>query len=463
MRPNILFINVDQQRYDALGFTGNPIVKTPHLDSLAANGMSFTEAYTPIPICCPARQSLLCSQIAEVHGGLWNYDGGAGFKMGGIAPHADMWPFKLKEAGYSTAYLGKWHVNPTINPTGFGYDRYIPERYPARRPAGNIWHSLEGIRALGMKDEGDVETSYTHMFAKDCVGTIKEFADRDAPWHVRLDFMHPHLPNFPAEPFASMYRPDNIPPWGSFNDTFTGKPYIQRQQLSNWGIENWTWKEWSQIVSQYYGVISQYDDALGRVFSFLTSQGLMKDTMIIYTTDHGDMTGSHRMMDKHYVMYQDITHVPMVIRHDGVIAPGSTNGDLINHYLDLGPTILDLLGLPIPSSYQGISMLPQLSEKRNDRTRTHITSSYNGQQFGLYAERMITDGRKKLVWNLTDVDEYYDLDTDPWEIYNLIADVSRKDEIQRMRTQLLQELSALKDPIVANPWMKHQLMNGAKL
>ena len=122
-RPNILIIQCDQQRYDCLGYTGNPIVKTPNIDRLAAQGMQFTRAYTPIPTSCPARQCLLSGQWPEQHGGLGNYDITLPVRLF----DSDTWTERLHDEGYRMGYVGKWHVHPTKTPLDFGFDDYVNE------------------------------------------------------------------------------------------------------------------------------------------------------------------------------------------------------------------------------------------------------------------------------------------------------------------------------------------------
>lgn len=456
-KPNILFINVDQQRYDSLGFTGNTIVKTPNLDRIAARGMSFVNAFTPIAVCSPARQSLLCSLTPELHGCFWVY--GIGHATPDFSPEHDIWVRHLKELEYITAYVGKWHVNPKIDPTGFGFDYYIPERDYCRPLIDSENFDYGNTRKmLEMFETGDIETSHTHVLAKEVINLIEQFSGGDKPWHIRLDYSEPHSPCNPAGRFANMYNPDDIPPWGSFAETFENKPYIQLQQLYTWDVQDWTWEEWSQYVAKYYGIISQIDDAIGIILRHLEDLDIMKDTIIIYTTDHGDMAGGHRTMEKVHNMYEDIYHVPLVARWDGVIKPGTVNHDFISHYLDLGPTILDILSLSIPETYQGISFYPQLKGEVNSNTRSCITASYHGQQFGLYSQRMIRDYRYKLVWNFTDICEFYDLQQDSYELNNLIAEPSLQNIIYKYQIRLYEELKKLKDPIVDTIWIRNQLM-----
>lgn len=454
-RPNILLINVDQQRYDSLGFTGHRLVHTPHLDALAAGGIQFDSAYTPLPVCCPARQSLMSGVMPERHGGLWNYNGSGILPVQALSPDRPLWVKSLRQAGYRTAYLGKWHVNPELDPTHFGFESYDDPARPQDAPSprekyplpNNPWPQFP----VGAYDPLPLEQCHTHQLAEACIQKMDELGS-DAPWHIRLDFPEPHLPCIPAEPFASMYPPETIPPWENFDESFEGKPFIQRQQPCNWGIDQWSWREWSIYLSGYFGMISQVDDAIGRVIAHLESKGLMQDTLIIYTTDHGDAAGSHRMMDKHYVMYEEEVRVPLIMRWDAKIAPGSICHDFLSHFLDIPVTLLDLMNLPVPANYQGQSFLPQLFGEASTAPRDCAFSTYYGQQFGLYCQYMVRDRRYKYVWNATDIDECYDLETDPFEMNNLAASPANDDLCRHYRRKVHEVFTGLDDQFINSLW-----------
>jgi arylsulfatase A-like enzyme len=169
-------------------------------------------------------------------------------------------------------------------------------------------------------------------------------------------------------------------------------------------------------------------------------------------------------MEKVHNLYEDIVHVPLAIRWDGVVPSGSTCHDFVSHYLDLGPTILDIAQLPTPDTYQGISMYPQLRGDANSNRRQCITASCHGQQFGLYSQRMIRDERYKFVWNLTDISELYDLQEDPYELTNLVVEPSYQNLVFECQQRLYEELRKLRDPIVDTIWMRNQLLGeGRKL
>lgn len=462
--PNVLLITTDQQRYDSLGFTGNEIVRTPNLDALAGQSTSFTRAYTPCPLCCPARQTLLSGVMPSVHGGLWNYDNTS--PVPALEPGAfTTWPEIMQEGGWTSAYLGKWHVNPRHDATAFGYESYereagVPQEmrqqyFPV--DAKKLKERPVGRWPIGMIDGRPLEQTPTHDLAGRAIARLEELTTSGKPWHLRVDFSEPHLPCIPHERFAELYDPASIPEWPNFRDELGDKPRIQRTQLSNWGIEDWSWEEWAVYLACYYGVISQYDDAIGRVLAALDESGQRDDTIVIYTTDHGDAAGSHRMMDKHYVMYEEEVRVPLLVCMPGSETPaGETSDAWVSHYLDLGPTILEACGLPPMPQTQGVSLVGEL-DGTTDRRRDQIFSEYNGQQFGLYTQRMIRDEQYKLVWNPTDVDELYDLKNDPWEMDNLATRPEHDDLRREYRRRLYSEFETLDDQMVKGLWMRYAL------
>jgi arylsulfatase A-like enzyme len=208
------------------------------------------------------------------------------------------------------------------------------------------------------------------------------------------------------------------------------------------------------------------DEAVGIVLQALDRVGAADDTIVIFTADHGDMCGSHRMMDKHYILYDDVVHVPLMIRWPELVRQGTTCSRFVYNFLDLPPTLLDLLGLQAHDSgnLHGRSLVPLLSGKEESAVwRDSVVASYNGQQFGLYTQRMIRTNEWKYVWNLTDTDELYDLLADPAELDNRIDDPVHAGLVAELRRRLYDTLRTDGDAIVANEWMRRQLLQGCKL
>lgn len=462
-QPNILIIMVDQLRYDCLGYSGLAPVLTPHIDRLAAGGMWFNRAYTPIPVCGPARQSFVCGRRAEAFGGLWNFK--LGMKVSALEPTAYSWARSLQEAGYHNGYMGKWDVHPTNDPTCYGYDEFVPsdERYLT-------W--LQGAYPelaytsgyFGETDPLPLADTRTHRTGEMAAVLMRQLSKGGSPWHLRVNFQEPHLPCRPTAVFAEKYAIESIPMWGSFSETFADKPYIQEQQLRNWQIENLEWEDWAPIVARYYAIISQLDDAIGRLLEELDLLGESQDTVVIFTSDHGDMCGGHRMLDKHYVMYEDVVKVPLIIRWPSVIPSGRRCDEFVQSLLDLPPTLLEIgCSTPPPDHrFHGESLLPLLRGTHPAVWRNEVVATYNGGQFGLYTQRMIRSKEWKYVWNSTDVDELYDMIDDPYELRNVIQHPANKSIVLELRKRLYDILHRDDDGLVHNPWMRDQLTKGRK-
>ena len=458
-RQNLLVIMVDQMRYDSLGFTGCPVASTPNIDALAAEGAQFDRAYTSLPSCCPARQSFLTGMRPEQLGAHWNFD--ITLKIPSITPENFTWTQALKDQGYRMGYVGKWHVAADHTPLDFGYDQYFSD-YEHHRFIKDKYPDLKYQEPfLGEVDPLPLEDTVTHYLANKAVSMMEELASEEGPWHLRFDLSEPHLPCRPAAPFAGRVDPASLEPWGSFCDKFVNKPYIHAQQPISWGLDEMTWEDWAPVVARYHEVVSQMDDAVGRVLNKVKELGLEENTTIIFTTDHGDMGGSHRMIDKHYVLYEDVTHVPMIIKAPGRTKAGQHVEGFTCHAIDIAPTMLDWMGVETPEHIQGRSLWPMIAGE-NESDRDRVISSGNGQQFGLFCSRMLRTERYKYVWNLTDVDEFYDLETDPWELNNRIDDESVAPILAQMRRQLYEDLQGFKDPL-ARFWNARQLLEGKKL
>ena len=459
-KPNLLFIMCDQQRLDCLGYSGIRPVKTPNIDSIAKDGTWFRNAYTPIPVCAPARQALFSGRRPETYGALWNFD--IVFPVGQIPEGSYSWTKQIHDSGYSTAFLGKWNVSNTRKPAEFGFDEAVSDsdimsRISKKYPSQDYPNGF-----FGDPSPVALEDSHTHQLAGEASSLIRTYSTADKPWYVHVDFQEPHLPCRPSAPFCDMYSPADIPEWGGFRDGFINKPYIHKQQIINWELEDKPWSEWARTVALYYGMISQMDDAIGRILKTLRESGQEDNTIVVFTCDHGDLCGSHNMIDKHYVMFEDLTHIPLIIKYPQKLGSKDYEG-YVHNCIDLPPTLLELMSLTPPeeAKLQGENLVPVLTGEDGALARDYAVSTYNGQQFGLYCTRAIKNGRYKYVWNLTDIDELYDLDSDPYELDNRIYDKSLTGELESLRRKLYDELARCDDKIVG--WTSKQLLDGKKI
>ena len=452
---NILLINADQLRHDCVGYRGIRPVKTPNLDALASESVVYENAFTPLPVCSPARQALLCGRRPDSIGAQWNYD----FMPTPVLDPAICWPGLLKDKGWRTGYIGRFHVAPNAEPSQYGFTDFVK----GSTYNDEVLSRYEGIKYtggwLGCESPLPLEDSRTHWQAGKAVNMLNEFAGSKSSWFMWVDFEEPHLPVRPSKPFSEMYKAEDIVPWDGFGDSFEGKPYIHKQQTWSWDTDKLTWNDFAPMVARYYGVISQLDDAIGKIIKALKDSGQYDDTLILFTSDHGDMCGSHSMLDKHYVLYDDIIRVPLMMKKPGA-APAVVDGFVMN-CLDIPATIRSLTGLEPEEKGHG-RVLPETADESMACPDEVLVTS-NGQQFGLYSTRAVRTVRHKYVWNLTDIDELYDLEADPGEKHNLINDPESAFIVKILRKRLYDMLTETGDRFVRSEWIRRQLLEGKKV
>jgi arylsulfatase A-like enzyme len=444
-KPNILLIYSDQHRWDCTGNAGHNLIQTPNIDSLGRDGVTFNNAYTPAPICVPARNSLLSGQWPGSHGVVFNFDGET-FKR----PDLDI-PYHsriLSNAGYHSYHIGRWHIDKSYQPHDFGFhEELIDWRYDKWREKQGISPAPSDKGRFGQMDPYITpEQSSLHWHARQVVKRLEESIEDPDPFLIHWNCVEPHLPCRPPEPYASMYNPDDIQPWPGFYDNLSNKPYIQRQM----GIpyRGMTWENWAPVVSRYLGTISLLDNAIGIVLNAMNKLGLTEDTIVVYTSDHGDLCGSRGRDDKHYVMYDDVVKVPMFMRWPGVIKPATIVDDFVSNAIDLPVTFCTAAGITMPYGFQGNDLLPIINKDKSGRDS--IFSTYSGNQFGAFSQRMVRTNEYKYIWNATDEDEFYDMINDPAELNNLIANDDYDEQLAEMRYRLQNWMEDIKDPLWNN-------------
>jgi arylsulfatase A-like enzyme len=457
-KPNILMIVADQHRWDCVGAAGRYPARTPHLDQLAADGAFFEQASTPIPVCGPARQALLSGLAPDSYGGLWNLDF---LDCPALLPSERFYMAALKRSGYHSTLIGKWNVSRRHTPQDFGFNRHIDLNDEFARAAGKYPDLVWPNSWFGDPSPVALADSKTHLAARVACEQMEADAKSGSPWLIRVDFQDPHLPCRPSEPFASMHRPEDMVPWDSFADSLANKPYIQHQQRVNWQLQDRTWQDWSRTVALYFGMVSQIDDAVGRMLERLADLGLAENTIVLYTSDHGDLCGGHGLIDKHYVLYDDVIRVPLIVRDPRRSRKNLRIRSFVSH-LDLGATIAGLCGLTGVDPGHGRSIESMLDGQEQPE-RDQAVCSANGQQFGFFAQRCIRTQDWLYVWNLTDIDELYDLRRDPGQLENRICDPDLIPDLTALRQRLYNTLKARSDPFVRTDWVRDQLMNNRKL
>jgi arylsulfatase A-like enzyme len=456
--PNILLVHVDQLRFDCLAAHGHPQIRTPTLDGLVRSGVDCVHAFTPIPICTPARASLLTGRWASQHGSL-SIPSTTIYR-----PHdpacTSLWSV-LRDAGYQQGMVGKYHRESPVAPND-ALDYFAgPEDYKRWRSGAGI---PEFVRTNGWFGEVDPhitpDQSQLAWGADQTIACVERFVGAGRPWMMRWDPYEPHLPCVIAQEMEDWYPPGSIAPWPAFGDPLEGKPYIQHQQRRSWGVDAWTWAEWAPVVSRYLATIELLDRQLGRVLASLARMGVENDTLVIFSTDHGDYCGDRGQMDKHFAMYDELVRVPLILRWPGVLPQGRVCQDFICNEVDLATTIAHAVGSQ-PDGFEGVDLIPVL---RGDSTtgRSSIFSQYEGSQLGSYQSRMVRDRDWKYVWNATAEDELYDLRSDPREWSNLARDPARVDQLLTMRSALVQWMQEIGDPLLNSFTRRHFARPGVK-
>jgi len=457
-QPNILLIYSDQHRFDCLSINNHPVVQTPNIDGLARDGINFINAYCPIPVCAPARSSLMTGQWATNHLCIANW--GSTEAPRPMREDLPVFSDLLNQAGYRLAHVGKWQVHPQNDPRDYGFHVYVPGR------GYSEWRRSQGLpdkpHENGWLGEVDpyisADQSQLAWEADQTIEILRRYAAKGQPFFIRWNPRDPHLPNIIPEPYASLYPPDEISPWSGWPDDLHDKPYIQAQQRRTWQVDGWDWDRWAPFVSRYLGTITLMDHQIGRVLQALDDTGVADNTLVVYTTDHGGMCGNHGMIDKHYIMYDDVVRVPLVARWPGRIPAGSICDTFVSNSLDLACTFCEIAGVGIPETFQGISMIPLLSGVC-ENGRNDIFATYHGNQFGLFSQRMVRTRRFKYIWNATAGDELYDVESDPGELHNLATGSRYSDQLEHLRHRLVDWMEETNDPLL-NPWTRTQLLEG---
>ena len=335
-----------------------------------------------------------------------------------------------------------------------GYGQWREQQPLPPKPHENSWFG-EADTAIAP------EQSKLAWGADMVISLLDDYQADDAPFFLRWDPSEPHLPNVVPEPYVSMYKSSDIEPWPSYGDDLIGKPYIQQQQKRTWGLENWTWDKWAPIVARYLGEVTLLDSQVGRLLGKIDELGLTEDTLILFSSDHGDLCGAHGQIDKHFIMYDDISRVPLIARFPGRITPENDCGAFVSNEIDMASTILDAAGLDAPDSFRGRSLI-DVAAGTDPKPRHDIFSAWHGSQLGAFTQRMVRDRRWKYIWNASALDEMYNLEFDPAELKNLAQNDEYGDELRRLRMRLIQWMESLSDPML-NEWTRGALESGSKL
>jgi arylsulfatase A-like enzyme len=463
-KPNVLFILCDDLRPDALGCYGSKHVRTPHIDALAAGGVRFANAFCTTSLCSPSRASILTGLYAHRHGVRDNFT-----ELPASLPH---WPGRLRENGYKTAYLGKWHMGEDNDAPRPGFDFFLTHKGQGKY-FDTEWN-VNGERREAPKGY------YTHVVTDYALDWLKK-REPGQPWALCLGHKAPHSFYTPEEKYAHTFDAVRVPyPASAFQ--LTGKPEWIKQRLDTWhGIYGplFEWrkkfpdrsaeavKDFENMVHGYWGTILSVDDSVGRLVAWLKESGQFEKTVIVFMGDNGLLEGEHGMVDKR-TAHEPSIRIPVIARGPGLPAGKVVSGQVLA--MDAAPSVLDLCSASPLEKIQGRSW-KSLANGSDPSWRTAWFYEYNYEKQFPYTPNIRairTDEWKFARYPHGDgspdkhLPELYNLKNDPGELKNLAADpnhgATRADLEKQLAALLAAEgLTPDKDKMPLDEGIKAQL------
>ena len=452
-QPNIIFIMTDQQRFDALHCMGNDAVVSPNIDEIAANGVLFVNGYTSVPSCTPARAGLLTG-LSPWHHGMIGY--------GRVAEkYKYEMPRMLREAGYYTFGVGKMHWFP--QKTLHGFNGTLVDESGRVEQDGFIsdyrdWFKLNApgkdpdVTGIGWNEHRAgtyklVENLHpTYWTGKTAVELIKNY-NLDKPLFLKVSFTRPHSPYDPPQRFVDMYKDAKIPePFiGDWCAGFADRKSGKNSAYGDFGVEHAV-----NSRKHYYANISFIDEMVGEIIKALKEKEMYENSIICFTSDHGDMLGDHYHWRKTYA-YEGSSHIPFIVQwpknFDAKIKRGSKleNPTELRDFL---PTFLDAAGAEIPKDIDGSSLLTLIRDP-DASWRPYIDMEHSACYSKDNYWAALTDGNWKYIWFFsTGEEQLFNLKKDPGETVNLAVKNEYKQELATWRKRLAGHLSERGDAFV---------------
>jgi arylsulfatase A-like enzyme len=471
-RPNVLVLFCDQFRTDLIGAYGSELVRTPNIDALSADSVIFDRAYTPTPICSPARASFMTGVYPHVHH-MFNNSSPKYSYCEHLRPDMPMiCDWADAQTDYQTAYFGKWHIGPAD-------DLFATSFHHTQRPGDADLPFLTSSHWHPNKALGELVQPYGNNGRAGLLDVpMERFPDVVAAQYS-IDFLHqrhaqrpflcycsfpgPHQPWMIPADYGLRYQPEDIPVWSNRSDTFQGKP-INQQKLrlmerdAGHRMRISSDRDLQELLACCFSYVELIDEQVGRVVATLKELGLYEDTTVILAADHGDMAGSHGFISKGGYSYDEIYRVPLIVKPAAssvdastpatAPAPGRHVQAPVN-LLDVTATIAhQMQGQEVASfggpGLQGASLAPLLCGQADSLRPVHY-GEFHGDWYGHYSIRMVTDGDWKLAWNLTDLCELYDLRHDPDELHNLFYVPQHRQTRDHYMDLLIAEAARLDD------------------
>ncbi len=450
-KPNIIVFMTDQQ--NALTVGRDKRAKTPNLDKFLSESVNFTECYTCAPHCCPSRASFFSSLYPSQHG-VWNNVEVDNALSRGLYDDIELFPELLKKQDYHNVFSGKWHVSSTEGPLDRGFDKVLREQTsnygrtkPTNMPRYNDWRhvyvpgaEMDTENDCSSKEDGRIvrpgypgyyqyginENPFNDTDTTEMSCEYIESYDYSSPLFMYVGTIGPHDPYFVPQRFLDMYDIDDIDLPQSFYDDMEDKPALYRRTKSMFALSE---NEHRESIRRYLAFVSYEDYLFGRVLQSIEASGQGDNTVVIYTSDHGDYLANHGLWAKGLPCFKEAYNIPLAIRGEGFSK--GTICDNLTSITDIAPTILSIAGTAFSREIIGKSLAPVLRDESPDDVHTEIYTQTNGNEiYGI--QRAVWNKKWKYVFNTFDFDELYDLENDPSELSNLLPNPELNKVVREM-------------------------------
>jgi arylsulfatase A-like enzyme len=417
-RLNVLLITNDQLRSDCLGAMGNRVIRTPNLDRLASEGTIFEQYYAQCPQCVPSRGAMHTGRYPHT-----NRTPSNAYRL----PDTELTLATiLGKQGYTTAVVGELPLAPTNLMAGFQQAAAGFTEYQASLLGAG--YALQGVaHAAAIKKA---------FFAGRAIDFLR--SHRDKPFFLHVNYRRPHHPFDPPAPFDKMYANATFPASHKRDGEMKNKPPGQQRAIENsvgFDLRTLTEGDLHRVKSYYYGMISENDKYIGKILDHLRTSGLEDRTIVIFNADHGEMLGDHGLLFKGGYFYDEVVHIPLILRAPGKVTAGKRVKALAEQ-IDLVPTVLELLGMPQPAGMQGQSLL-------TGKPRKAVHSEFSN------IKMLRTEDWKLVHYLHAPYGELYNLREDPHELYNLFDDAGAAKARHEMESALADWLIDTQDPLLA--------------
>jgi choline-sulfatase len=420
-RPNVLILMSDEHSPYALGCYGDELIKTPNLDALSKTGMTFNSAYCQNPVCVPSRVSLLTGKMptdAKVFGNNNKLHEDT-YTMGDV----------FSEAGYNAEWIGKEHWNTPGNQLGFGtLNKQVSKAREERCKAERLFRKEVGrFPQDAAVSDYDKKNSKDYLTAEYAVDFLKSQKSKESPFFLAVSMVRPHFPFDVQQKYYNMYKGKIKNPEVT-EEMLANLCVTSQKERENYDFESLTEEQIQKAREIYYGMISYVDELYGMVLNELDKQGLRENTIILYTSDHGELMGEKGLWYKNS-FYEGSVRVPFIWSYPKTL-PKNKSIDAHVMNMDIFPTLCEMCDIPVPENLSGSSLLNLMQGKEDSKERIAISENYRGDADSF----MVRKGDWKYCWYENSKEQLFNLTKDSKELNNLIDNSEYADIVKELNT-----------------------------